>query len=103
MSLFRIASRDGNTLATAQSLGGWAYVIGRHLSPGRYEVEVIGEDAPSSPSGKCLWGAVVRRDDGRVILEPGEPGREHGQDIPGDLSVDVAASALRSRRVFGGL
>src|SRR3954470_8606134 len=87
MSLFRIASQDGDTLATAQSLGGLAYVIGRHLSPGRYEVEVIGEDAPSSPSGKCLWGALVRRDDGRVILDPGEPDAEKGHDPPGDLWV----------------
>jgi len=77
MSLFRIASQGGDTLAAAQSLSGLAYVIGRHFSPGRYEVEEIGEDAPASPSGRSRWGAVVRRDDGQVILEPRHPGPEN--------------------------
>jgi hypothetical protein len=70
MSLFRITSQAGDTLAAAQSLDGLTYVIGRHFSPGRYDIEVIGETAPASDSGGRRWGSVIRHDDGQVSLEP---------------------------------
>jgi len=70
MSLFRITSHSGETLAAAQSVDGLAYVVGRHFSPGRYDVVLISEETPPSDPGGWPWGAVVRHDDGQVSLEP---------------------------------
>ena len=69
MSLFRIVGRDGEMLSDADSLDGVNEIV-RRAPTGRYHVDEISADPPSSGQTSRRWGSAVRHDDGRVILDP---------------------------------
>ena len=69
MSVFRIVDRDGEIVADVDGLAGVNEIV-RRAPTGRYHVDEISADPPSSGQTSRRWGFAIRHDDGRVILDP---------------------------------
>jgi len=77
---YRLIDSTGRELAQADTIPYFrGFVV--DLKPGRYTIQEVESDPAGHPHNIRRWGAILRMDDGSVVLNP-DDGDEIGANSP---------------------